>query len=70
MWGYNMLHAYHKFKKYMQICHSDLQKSHLGICGCMQGLSCEDTAWNLLKHRAVILIAPDEDLCDGADGLH
>lgn len=24
----------------------------------------------LLKHRAVILVSPDENLCDGADGLH
>lgn len=23
----------------------------------------------LLKHRAVILVSPDENLCDGADGL-
>lgn len=23
-----------------------------------------------LKHRAVILVSPDENLCDGADGLH
>lgn len=25
---------------------------------------------HLLKHRAVILVSPDENLCDGADGLH
>lgn len=24
----------------------------------------------LLKNRAVILVSPDENLCDGADGLH
>lgn len=24
----------------------------------------------LLEHRAVILVPPDEDLCDGANGLH
>lgn len=24
----------------------------------------------LLEHRTVILVTPDEDLCDRADGLH
>lgn len=29
-----------------------------------------DIDWDLLKHRAVILVPPDENLCDGADCLH
>lgn len=28
------------------------------------------TEWDLLKHRTVILVSPDEILCDGANSLH
>lgn len=34
------------------------------------GIWHKDIDWYSLKHRAVILVPPDEDLCDGADGLH
>ena len=29
----------------------------------------KETEWDLLEHGAVILVPPDEDLRDGADGL-
>lgn len=42
-----------------------LKTRYADLIGC-----CKDTARDLLKQRAVILVSPDEVLCDGAYGLH
>lgn len=47
-----------------------MQESHLHIISYRWGILHKDIHWYLLKHRAVILVPPDENLCDGADGLH
>lgn len=60
----------HEHYKQIQSFHS-----HTGIKICIlvatgEGFGVKTFDWYLLKHRAVILVPPDEDLCDGADSLH
>lgn len=47
-----------------------MRESHLPNVSNRYRILHADIDWYLLKYRAVILVSPDKNLCDGADGLH